>query len=89
MALNMNLLTVDEDKVYWPSTKMKGCTLLSTDNIKYQADLLPSEVEVILYLKCLKHKLNEKEINKLSELISNFGDEKYFEGAENASTDYF
>ena len=82
MALHTNLLTVDEDITHYPDKKMKKCTLLGADNKKYEADLLPSEVALILEFKRLSWVLNDQAIANLQQLISDFGDERYHEGGE-------
>ena len=76
MGLHNNLIRIEKDTVHYPDTKMKTCSLLDSDNSTYEADILPSETEILIYFKTLKGKLSEAEIKKLSDMIEAYGDER-------------
>lgn len=76
MGLHNNLIRVERDTVHYPDTKMKTCSLLGSDNSTYEADLLPTEVDIIVYFKVLKNKLSDAEIKRLSNMIEAYGDDR-------------
>lgn len=43
-------------------------------------DVLKEECELVMYLKLLKHKLTQAEMSKLENLISEYGEEQYYQG---------
>jgi len=76
MSLATNLIKVIEDTSHYPGTPMKKCLMRASDNSTYEADLLPTETELIIYLKTLRNKIPHKEITKLSQMIEDYGDER-------------
>ena len=76
MNLHLNLLTIDSVTTHYPDHEMRKCTLLGSDNSTYEADLLPSETELLLTLKRLKRKLSSTEFKTLTEQISKYAEEK-------------
>lgn len=81
MELHMNLKTVNADVIHYPNRKMKQCTCVSSDNSTYEADICPEEVDLILHLKSIKHKLNSQEYKKLIKLIDALSDAAYEQGS--------
>jgi hypothetical protein len=76
MGLHNNLIRVERDTVHYPDTKMKTCSLLDSDNSTYEADLLPTEVDILINFIVLKDKLSASEIKRLSDMIEAYGDER-------------
>ena len=90
MGIHTRIITIDEDVKHWPDKKMKKCTLLASDNSKYQADLLPEEVDLVMELNSLyKNKvLNQWQYESLVKKIDAFSDARWNEGHQSAEIDY-
>ena len=83
MGLHLNIFSVNSDVTHWPGKKMKQCTCILKNGLKFDKELSLGEVEIVMFLKDLEKQniLDDSQIEKLSDLIYNFGDEKYEEGS--------
>lgn len=86
--LSTNIIKILDDTTIYPSTPAYKCDMLDSDNKHYEASISVNEVNLVLYLKNLKYKLNSTEINRLISLIEEYGQEKYSEGCDNANSEH-
>lgn len=86
MDLRVNIIEKHELTDIWPGKKNAyKCVMLNKDNTKFETEIPKAECELVMYLKLLKSKLNQAELTRLEELISAYGDERYYEANLDAS----
>lgn len=73
-----------KDTTIWPNKPAVVADVIGSDNKIYETTITKAEAEMLLFLKChVKGKLSEREMDKLIDLIEEYGQEKYSEGYDN------
>ena len=83
MGIKSTVITFDSETTIWPNKKVFIATCLGNDNSQYTAHISPAEKDLIIFLNNIKHKLTQTELEKLKDLIEEYGSEKYSEGSDN------
>lgn len=78
--------TLKQNITIWPNTAAVLVDVIGSDNKVYEATITKAEAELLLYLKDLRSKLSEREMNKLIDLIEEFGQEQYSIGYDNCDS---
>lgn len=78
--------TLKKDVTLYPNTPAVLVDVIGADNKVYEATITKAEAEMLLYLKGLRNKLSEKEMNKLIDLIEDYGQEQYSIGYDNCDS---
>lgn len=82
MSIHTTIISKEEESSIWPGNKNAfKCEVLYNDNTKQKVDIVKEEVNLIMYLNMIKHKLTETEVRKLKDLIEDYGQMKYSEGS--------
>lgn len=80
----LRIVTVDREVILHPNKKMYEVTCLANDNSKYTAHISPAKKALYDQLTWLKSKgqLLDKDIEKIWNIVEDFGFEMYENGIE-------
>lgn len=69
------------DVVLYPNIKATALDVVGSDNKIFEAIVPTEEADLLYFLKfSVSSKISKKEMNRLVQLIENFGQQKYEEG---------
>ena len=88
MNSNLNIIILEKGDIVdvWPGRKNAyRCIVFNSDNTKSEMSIPKAECELLMQLRIMKSKLTESQMLALKELITSFGDERYYQGISDES----
>jgi hypothetical protein len=76
------------ETTHWPNRKMFKVEKLSSKGVTYEANISPSELEIVKILKKLEGILEKHEIDDIREKIETYGQDQYSLGSDESNQEF-